>query len=128
MVSDDRARRLWPAVLLSLVLLLGVWAIVGRSAVSSAGGSQPDSPASAAAVPAAEAHAAPRTLPPNPQPRLSAHPGDRPLLTWATLPATASAGAALGRWPGSCGEGAGPAARGRFTRESRAPPYRPLPA
>ena len=127
MVSDDRARRLWPAVLLSLTLLLGLWTTVGP-AFSSADGSQPDSPAVAAAVPAAEAHAARRTLPPSPQPRLSAHNGDKPLLTWAMLPAMAAAGAALGRWPGSRGEGAAPTARRRFRRKSRAPPHCFLPA
>jgi hypothetical protein len=127
-VSDDRARRLWSAVLLSLVLLLGLWAVVGRPAFSSTAVSRPDSQAVAAAVPAAAAHAAHRTLPPGPQPQLSAHTGDKPLLTWAILLAAASGGVAFVRWSSSQGDGAAPTIRGRFTRESRAPPRCSLPA
>jgi hypothetical protein len=123
-VGDDRTRRLVPGVLSALVLLLGLYAILGPPPSTS----RTDLSATATAVLADGAPAAHRTLEPGPQPRLSRHAAGQPLLTWAILLSAVSTGIALGRWSSPRGAGAAPAARGRFTRDSRAPPLCPLPA
>lgn len=124
MVDDDRTRRPVPGVLSALILLLGLYAILGPPAATS----RPDPSATATAVLADGAPAAHRTLDPGPQPRLTRHGLEKPLLTWAMLLAAIAGGAALRRWSSPGGAGAAPAARRRFTRDSRAPPLVPLPA
>jgi hypothetical protein len=125
-VGDDRTRRLVPAVLSSLALLLGLYAI-GGPPVSTAG-SRPGPSATVTADPAAGMPGVHRFLDPGPQPRLSRHAAEKPLLTWAILLAAVSAGSALGWWSSPNGPGAAPAGRGRFARNSRAPPSGGLPA
>lgn len=115
-MSGNRAGRLWPAVLVSLALLLGLGAL-------SPGGDH--APAPVAAV-TAGVHAD-RPVPP-PGPRLQ--PGEdafgKPLLAAAVPPAAADAALAYGRRTRLPGAGATPAIRARFTRASRAPPRRLL--
>jgi hypothetical protein len=124
-VGDDRTRRLVPGGLSALVLLLGLYAVLGPPAATS----RPDPSAMATAVLADGVPAAHRTLEPGgPQPRLARHALEKPLLTWAMLLAAIAGGAALRRWSSPGGTGAAPAARKRFTRDSRAPPLFPLPA
>jgi hypothetical protein len=123
-VGEVRTRRPVPGVLSALVLLLGLCAIIGPPAATSL----PDPSATATAALAYVAPAAHRAPDPGPQPRLTRHTPGKPLLTWAMLLAASAGGAALRRWSSPSGAAAAPAARGRFTRHSRAPPLLALPA
>jgi hypothetical protein len=120
MAVGDRTRRRLPAVLVSLVLLLGLCAGVDSSFSASGvrlAGSAP------AAFPAIDTHSTPGT-----QPRASGHrhAGDTTPLAAAPPVAVRLRGPAF-RWPGPRGTVAGPASDGRFTRDSRAPPHREVP-
>lgn len=128
MAGDGGTRRLLPAVLASLVLLLGLCAILGPAAFSSPAGSVPDSSTTVTAASVAGAHAAHGAIDPGPNPRLGRHADDRPLLTWVILLTAGVGGIAFGRWACPRSARSAPAARGRFTRDSRAPPVRCLPA
>jgi hypothetical protein len=116
-VGDGRTRRVVAGVLSALVLLLGLYAVLGSS--------RSPSPATVTAVLADGTPAAHRALDPGPQPRLTRHAPGKPLLSWATLLAAIAGGVALRRWSSPTRAGAAPAARGRFTRDSRAPPLLP---
>jgi hypothetical protein len=123
-VGEERTRRPVPGVLSALVLLLGLCAIIGAPAATP----HPAPSATATAVLAYGAPAAHRTPDPGPQPRLTRHTPGKPLPAWAMLLAASAGGAALRRWSSPRGAATAPAARGRFTRDSRAPPLLPLPA
>ena len=120
MVGDGRTRRVVSGALSALVLLLGLYAVLESS--------PSPSPATVTAVLADGAPAAHRTLDPGPQPRLTRHAPGKPLSGWAMLLATVAGGVALRRWSSPARAVAAPAARGRFIRDSRAPPLRSRPA
>jgi hypothetical protein len=117
-------------MLVSLALLLGLCTVVAP-AFSWAGDRRPvSSLATAAAVPAADAHAVRRGFDVGAQPRLSwqRHTGGTSPFTAAALVTAAVFGGLLPSWwPDRRGQG-GPAAGGRFARDSRAPPGGRLPS
>jgi hypothetical protein len=133
MAVGDRTRRPLPAVLLSLALLLGLCAVVPASSVI--GDRRPVSaPATTTVVSTAVAHTVDHAV------TRAAEAGLQSLASWqrhiggpAPLAAAALLAALVGCslrrwWSAGRGSEAGPAAGGRFVRDSRAPPGGSLPS
>lgn len=123
MAVGDRTRRLLPAVLVSLALLLGL-CDAARSAPSAGYERGPVSQSAVIpAVPAAEVHAARAALDVGGQPRLRWHrlaDGKSPLLAASLL--AALCGGLLLRWRPRSSVAGARVVGGRFARGSRAPP------